>query len=267
VEKVRTKKSGGGYSIATGAPKVDGTTLDYQAVEEMYRVVIDGKGWYAIHVAPRNADGQPDWDKAKKEGKVYTWPDAKNAPTVELTETASGSKAYTDKGTGTATINLFAALNVDARTRKVILKKADGDTYTPLSGATFTVFYADMQTVVRVENGKDETGKPKYETLKDKSSGAAGAFWIGKLPYGTYYLVEKAAPSDYTGNAGKVFKLTVGDTENAGTVIGDDANEPVGQLTSDDLASDDAMFEALRKLLKSIKTAPAADNPPAEPGD
>jgi len=172
VEKVRTKKAGGGYDVATGAPKVDGTTLDYQAVEEMYRVVIDGKGWYAIHVADRNANGQPVWDKAKKEGKVYTWPNAKNAPTVKLND-----------------IDLFTVLNVDARTRKVILKKVDGSN-TPLNGAEFTVLYADKQSAVRVQNGVDDDGNPTFEVLKDKTSGTAGAFWIGKLPFGSYYLHE-----------------------------------------------------------------------------
>lgn len=209
VEKVRTKKSGGGYDIATGAPLVTGKTVNYQAVEEMYRVVIDGKGWYAIHVADRNADGQPVWDKAKKEGKVYTWPDAINAPTVKLNETASGSKAYTDKGAGTATIDLFTAMNLSPLQRKVILKKVDGSN-TPLNGAVFTVLYADKKTPVRVEDGTDASGKPKYDILKDKESGTAGAFWIGKLPYGTYYLNETKNASGQ--DVDLWFTLTVNET-------------------------------------------------------
>ena len=198
VEKVRTKKKDGGYDIATGAPLVTGKTVNYQAVEEMYRVVIDGKGYYTIQVAKRNATtGQPEWDAAVKSGKVYTWPNAKNAPTVKLTETANNSKVYTDEGKGTATIDLFTAMNVSPLQRKVILKKVDGDTYTPLSGATFTVFYADRQTPVRVENGKDASGKQMYEVLENKASGAGGAFWIGKLPYGTYYLHETTVPDGF----------------------------------------------------------------------
>ena len=35
------------------------------------------------------------------------------------------------------------------------------------------------------------------ETLKDLTSGNAGVFWIGKLPYGTYYMAETVQPESY----------------------------------------------------------------------
>ena len=174
----------------------------------------------------------------------------------------TGLSQPTGSSTSTDTTRIYTALNVSPLQRKVILKKVDGADYNPLPDAVFTVLYADKQTVVRVED-KDS----KKTELKELPSGAGGAFFIGKLPFGTYYLVEKAAPSDYAGNAGKVFKLTVDDSANAGTIIGDDTNKPVGQLTNANMANDEAMLKALRELLESIKTASAGDNPPDGTGD
>ena len=104
-------------------------------------------------------------------------------------------------------MDIYTVLNVDARTRKAILKKVDGTDYKPLGDANtvsatptakqaqFTVYYADKQTVVKVKNGTDASGKDTYETLENLLSGVSGAFWIGKLPYGTYYLHETHVPT------------------------------------------------------------------------
>ena len=48
-------------------------------------------------------------------------------------------------------------------------------------------------------------------TLSPLTSLDSGVFWIGELPYGTYFLEETAAPenTDYSGNAGKWFYLIV----------------------------------------------------------
>lgn len=94
-------------------------------------------------------------------------------------------------------------------------------TYVPLNGATFTVYYADKQTVVKVTTtstdgfGNVTTSTEKLENL---TSGASGVFWVGELPYGTYYLEETAPTKEngtgttaYSNNAGKWFYLVVGD--------------------------------------------------------
>lgn len=180
----------------------------YKPVEERYRLIVDKSGWYTVQVAPRNANGQPVWDELRTDASGnMTWPHAVNAPKVAFTETTANSGMYSDVGTGTNTIGIFTAMNASSLSRKAILKKVDGTDFSPLGDtntntaaptakqARFTVYYADRQTVVRVRNGNDASGKDTYETLENLLSGVSGAFWIGKLPYGTYYLHETHVPT------------------------------------------------------------------------
>ena len=161
----------------TTFPTVDGTTVNYEAVEKMYMVDLNGKGFFDIYVS----DGNNGWITAPhttfvKSGDAYT------AATGEVTE---GD-----------TVEVYTVLNASPLTRKVILKKADGADYKPLPGAKLTVYYADKQTVVKVD-GKDEDGNDIKVPLSDLESGNGGAFYIGKLPYGTYYMKETTVPDDY----------------------------------------------------------------------
>lgn len=68
--------------------------------------------------------------------------------------------------------------------RRVILRKVD-ETYGTVQNAEFTVYRGS--SIVSVD-GKE---------LKDLKSGTGGAFWIGTLPYGTYYLHETTVPNGY----------------------------------------------------------------------
>lgn len=99
----------------------------------------------------------------------------------------------------------YQIANISEISRRVMLRKAsetDG-AYTGLSGARFIVYRADL-TEVR-DNQKTEDGKPVGYYEPDGS----GVYFSGELPYGVYYLLETKAPEGYSGNAGKVFKLTV----------------------------------------------------------
>ena len=158
----------------------DGTvtigSVKYRPVEDMYMVDLNPKGYYTI---TRVEVGE---DSSKK--PTYTNTGA--APTETLTF-------------GTDSVPVALALNVDARTRKVILKKVDGS-LTPLEGKYFTVKYADKTTIVKVD------GVP----LKKLASGVGGAFWIGKLPFGTYYMEEYESNAENAAVA-KYFKFKVDD--------------------------------------------------------
>ena len=190
----------------TDAGTVTIGTNRYSLVEEMYRLVVGNKGLYTIHVASRDADGKPVWTEKQEDD---TWPSNTVEGSKAVFNETTTTNVYAPNGTGTKTIEVYTVLNVDARTRKVILKKVDGTDYSPLGDtntvsatptakqAQFTVYYADKQTVVRVKNGTDASGKDTYETLENLLSGVSGAFWIGKLPYGTYYLHETSVPSGY----------------------------------------------------------------------
>ena len=106
----------------------------------------------------------------------------------------------------------------------MILRKVN-ETYTSLQGAEFQIFRYDG---TRLLFGTEGSGT--------YTSTANGVYFIDKLPYGTYSLYEKTAPTGYT--SGKWFTLTVGnDTDSAskdGIVIEEITDAAViGQLTQD----------------------------------
>ena len=184
----------------TGAPKIDATNTAanaprYEPVEEMYKLVLDGKGYYTIYVAGTDTDGKPDWIESKIETAPVT------------TFASDGNGKYTVGSTGTDTVDIYTVMNVSPLKRKVILKKVEGGTYTPLGDASdttkqakFTVYYADKQTVVEIKHvtGTGASATTTLEKLENLTSGASGVFWIGELPFGTYYLEETQAPNGYT---------------------------------------------------------------------
>ncbi|GEM_PF-6424072 len=229
-EEIRTDEG-----TVTGAPKLDPTSTatdapTYQPVEEMYKLVLDGKGYYTIYV-PASYDsttGDPVWTPA--EGETLS-----EAPKTTITMSSDN------------TYDIYTVMNVSPLKRKVTLRKVADSTYTPLgennstatatdAQAVFTVYYADKQTVVRIPHTTTTTSEgttqttTTYETLKDLKSGAAGAFWIGELPYGTYYLEETAAPTSPNtySKPSTYFVLKVdanGVTQMEGTGGSDQANE------------------------------------------
>ena len=121
-----------------------------------------------------------------------------------------------DQSTGKAVsapdIAAYGIMNISAATRRVILRKADGngttDPYQMLRGARFRIFRPDLTEVTLGQ----ETGKQYYESL------SSGVWFSDSLNYGKYYLVETLGPtrpSGYTDNAGTVYELQVKDTVDA----------------------------------------------------
>ena len=84
--------------------------------------------------------------------------------------------------------------------RRVILRKVSRE-FVPLEGAEFTLYREKSTEPVTIGT---EDGSV---TLEDLVSDAGGVFYVGMLPYGTYYLHETVGPAGYTGN--KWFTLTV----------------------------------------------------------
>ena len=150
---------------------------------------------------------------------------------------------------------VYTILNESELSRRVMLQKVDNedtDEVKLLSGAHFRIFRADL-TEVTDGQPTDASGYPKgyYESLD------SGVYFSGKLPFGTYYLVETVAPTSPSGydskegakvNIGKVFKLTVNkDTVNAGTVVDSDLVTTLS--TAKTATSEDAIVAAFKQYM------------------
>jgi len=159
------------------------TGKKYTAVEDMYMIDINGKGFYTIYVATLANDGTVTWVKDNEH--------------IAPMETLSIG------------VDIPVALNVSSGNRKVVLRKVETassstNPYGSIKDAVFTVRYADRQTVVKLKHTtttKDDEGNEitttTVERLEDLSSKYSGAYWMGELPCGTYYIEETTTPSKY----------------------------------------------------------------------
>ena len=90
--------------------------------------------------------------------------------------------------------------------RKVILRKVEEDTYKSLQGGKFIIYSNSGMTSI----AKDADGNSLGTEADPLTAGAGGAFYVGTLNYGTYYVKELEAPSGHTAPAsGYAFIITV----------------------------------------------------------
>jgi uncharacterized surface anchored protein len=173
-------------------------TSKYRTVEEQYKIVLDKMGWYTIYTPAYGSDGKPDWTVAS----------LPTAPTSNFVKDSNGKYTKPASPASVGDLEVYTVLNIaPTATRKVILRKVDS-AYKPLDKPVFTVYYADGQSIVRLQKQNGIV-----ETLKDLKAQSSGVTWIGTLPYGMYYLVET---TDAEGNSLEPgseirYTLTVGD--------------------------------------------------------
>ena len=84
-------------------------------------------------------------------------------------------------------MRVFNIMNISELNRQVILRKVADTTYESLKDAEFDLLWADMTPYTEGL----PAGKLHYV------SRPSGVFFIGNLPYGTYYLHEVTVPGGY----------------------------------------------------------------------
>ena len=131
---------------ATDAPR-------YEPVEEMYKLVLDGKGYYTIYVAGRDADDKPVWTETKV------------APTTAFVNDGNGK--YTVGSSGTDTVDIYTVMNVSPLKRKVILKKVADETY---DEEKITLPKPELYVIY---TGRNPGSKPEEISLKENFFGGA----------------------------------------------------------------------------------------------
>ncbi len=150
-------------------------------------------------------------------------------------------KVRTRAATGTEPAEYqYRIMNTSTFERKVILRKTDGS-YTALANTKFRIFRADLSEYTE--------GRPAGQSYYE--SGPSGAYFIGRLPYGRYYLLETEGRG-----AGKVFILTVNGPDAMKKELGKSANDSETLLVSGGNAvvfggeTSDARVTAMRNWLR-----------------
>ncbi|MDO4803711.1 MAG: DUF5979 domain-containing protein [Lachnospiraceae bacterium] len=186
------------YMVETTAP--DG----YEKNDTVYEVVIANDGKPTIRT------------KEDKDAAEYTVEQYKVKKEDEDDSEDSGESGADASGDSEDSDEIewqYQIMNASKVGRKVILRKVN-KSYRSLTKAQFRIFRYDLTEVTQGRAADAEY----YE------SGDGGAYFIGDLPIGTYYLWETEAPeattakkadgttvtTAYGGNAGKVFILKVG---------------------------------------------------------
>jgi uncharacterized repeat protein (TIGR02543 family) len=97
----------------------------------------------------------------------------------------------------------YGIVNLPEAERKVILKNAD-KAWQPLTGGTFDILFWDLSPYWYYVKDGEGNRLVNTQDFGDGAftAGAAGAFWTGRLPFGTYYLRKAGDPQ-------KWYKLTV----------------------------------------------------------
>lgn len=180
----------------------------------------------------------------------------RNAVSDDLTEAGEALYGqFSDDDTGNPRTYIY--WSGVAGYQKVIIRKI-GKNYETLSGAKFTVRKGTSDAAYI---WKDRNDKTKTQELKDLASLKSGIFWVGELPYGTYYLEETEAPKDaggnirteYSDNVGKWFCLIVDET---GTWM-----SKLGYKTTDSYAGDSSKKGKDAALLDATAVKPAPSSP------
>ncbi|WP_022761127.1 prealbumin-like fold domain-containing protein [Butyrivibrio sp. AD3002] len=169
------------YMVETAAPK------DYEA------------DYYLDKDMPKGAD--PDL----KEGEKYKYHDkyvyritvgndnVKLLKGYENSEETFVIQRMIDEDTADTTLDVakYGIININLKRGKLLLKKVDGEQY-PLSGKEFEILRPDKTVIASSleELKKYQSGNGALGTMQKRKSGDGGAFYIGKLSLGTYYLHE-----------------------------------------------------------------------------
>jgi uncharacterized repeat protein (TIGR02543 family) len=125
----------------------------------------------------------------KETGLVDGWKPVKAVYSITVDNTGK----ITDKDTGE---ELIVVMNESSILRKVILKKLIKNNYDVAPGAEFTIYRADMTPYT-----------PNGANFGPSSNN--GAFFVGSLPIGVYYLKETTVPSNCVDPGDQYFKITV----------------------------------------------------------